>query len=92
MPNAIVELPSLLAHLNDGNTDIPVSGDSIAEALASLLQRCPGVGVHLFDETGHLREHVLCFHNERNTRWLESLDVAIEEGDRLRIYQAVSGG
>jgi molybdopterin converting factor small subunit len=35
---------------------------------------------------------VLCFHNRTNTRWLQSLDVPVAEGDTLTILQAVSGG
>ncbi len=32
------------------------------------------------------------FHNEDNTRWLDSLAVPVREGDTLTILQAVSGG
>ena len=48
--------------------------------------------MHLFDETGGFRQHVLCFHNETNLRWLESDEVPVADGDRLTVLQAVSGG
>ena len=50
------------------------------------------LAVHLFDEGGGFRTHVLCFHNDTNTRWLESLDVLLQDGDRITFLQAVSGG
>jgi hypothetical protein len=39
-----------------------------------------------------LRRHVLCFHNQENTRWFESLDRPVATGDVIMIIQAVSGG
>lgn len=48
--------------------------------------------VHLFDESGELRRHVLCFHNQENTRWLSNLGRPVVAGDVLQIVQAVSGG
>ncbi len=48
--------------------------------------------MHLFDETGDFRQHVLCFHNRTNTRWLPPAGVALEAGDTITILQAVSGG
>ena len=48
--------------------------------------------MHLFDETASLRPHVLCFHNETNTRWLDSMAVPLADGDTVTILQAVSGG
>ena len=31
-------------------------------------------------------------HNSANTRWLDSIDVPVNEGDTITILQAVSGG
>ena len=42
--------------------------------------------------TESLRQHVLCFHNETNTRWLDSMAVPLTDGDTITILQAVSGG
>ena len=66
--------------------------DAPASSLRALLEAHPALDVHLFDERGDLREHVLCFLNERNSRWLDSLDEPIRDGDEVVIMQAVSGG
>jgi molybdopterin converting factor small subunit len=52
----------------------------------------PALRVHLCDESGKFRPHVLCFLNEVNTRWLDGADPRLQQGDRITILQAVSGG
>lgn len=87
-----VELPSVLAQVVDGRDRIAVEAATLAEALRELVRALPALEVQLFDETGGFRQHVLCFHNGTNTRWMESLDVELADGDTLRLMQAVSGG
>ena len=92
MPEISVELPSLLAQAAGGTRRISVSGESLRDALDDLKRRYPTVAIHLFDETGDFREHVLCFLNDVNFRWLDSLDHPINDGDTIIVLQAVSGG
>ncbi len=92
MATVTVELPSLLAPIVDGARSIALEADTLRGALDGLLERHPELGVHLFDESGGFRQHVLCFHNETMTRWMKSLEVPVGDGDVIRIHQAVSGG
>lgn len=94
MARVTIELPSLLAPLveEDPPGQVPVEADTVAGALEALIQRHPGLRVHLFDESGALRQHVLCFRNGTNTRWGEAREAPLAESDRIRILQAVSGG
>ncbi len=92
VPRATVQLPTLLCSLVNGGQRVAVEADTVAGALRALVKRHQALEVHLFDETGNLRPHVLCFQNDTNTRWLESLDVPLAEGDTITILQAVSGG
>jgi len=92
MPDIAVSLPSLLSAIMHGQKKVEVSGDTLSEVFDDLRRRYPTLAVHLFDETGNLREHVLCFVNDTNTRWLESGDHPLDAGDSLTILQAVSGG
>jgi sulfur-carrier protein len=86
-----VELPSLLAPIA-GDKRLTVRGATLAEALDDLVRAHPQLRVHLFDESGAFREHVNCFWRGRSTRWMESLDVPVAEGDVITLLQAVSGG
>lgn len=92
MARVEVQLPSVFEPIVGEARTVQVEGETLAGALAALVVDRPDLGVHLFDESGGFREHVLCFHNGTNTRWLESLEVPLADGDTLTIMQAVSGG
>lgn len=92
MARVTVRLPRLLAGLIDGVTAVTVEAATVEDALGELTRRHPPLAVHLFDESGDLRRHVLCFHNEENTRWRGSLEAPLQPGDEITIIQAVSGG
>jgi molybdopterin converting factor small subunit len=91
MARATLELPSLLRDiLPEGS--IPVEGNTLEEALEDAYRRLPTLRVHLCDESGRFRPHVLCFLNDVNTRWLEGAVPPLKDGDCITILQAVSGG
>lgn len=87
-----LELPSALLQFVADEGEIELRGTTLGEGLRQLRVTRPSLARHLFDEEGELRPHVLCFHNDVNSRWVEADAVPLEDGDRLRIMQAVSGG
>ena len=91
MARVTLEVPTLLAPLLGGQRRVPLEAETLAHALA-VLRAHPALGRHVFDETGALRQHVLVFHNDTSTRWLESLEVPLRDGDAVVVMQAVSGG
>ena len=92
MASATLELPEMLAGILAGARRLEVEGKSCRAALEDAFRRHPGLRVHLLDERGALRKHVLCFHNGENTRWTDTLDRPLADGDTIVILQAVSGG
>jgi len=92
MPSATLELPTMLASILGGARRFAVEGKTCRAALEDAFRLNPGLRVHLLDEHGALRNHVLCFHNGENTRWTDTLDRPLADGDTLTILQAVSGG
>ena len=92
MPRVRIELPTLLGSVLGGQRELTVEGDTLRGALENAFEQVPALRVHLFEESGKLRPHVLCFLNEVNTRWLEQGDQPLSEGDCITILQAVSGG
>ena len=92
MAEVTIELPSVLAPVVNGERSFTVDAETLPGALAALFQLQPALKVHLFDETESFREHVLCFYNQTNTRWMASLDLPLRDGDTITILQAVSGG
>jgi molybdopterin converting factor small subunit len=87
-----VTLPTILRDCTGGRNPVTVEAATLAQALARLREVYPLLRVHLYDETGQLRPHVLIFYNQESTRWLDNLDIPLRPGDRLEILQAVSGG
>jgi molybdopterin converting factor small subunit len=89
MARVEVTIPTMLATLVKGPRRFEVEGDSVAGVLEAVFGRHPELRVHVFDESGAPREHVLCFHNEVVAR---DLSAAVADGDTVMILQAVSGG
>ena len=92
MARATLELPSLLRTVLGGRGTLSVEGETVRDALEHAYRQIPALRVHLCDESGNLRRHVLCFHNDINTRWVEGGSPRLADGDCITIMQAVSGG
>ena len=87
-----VNVPGMLRDCVGGRARIAIDADTLADALWTLQRDYPLLRVHVWDDVGKLRQHVLIFLNEEGIRWMETLDVPLKPGDRLQIVQAVSGG
>jgi molybdopterin converting factor small subunit len=87
-----VTIPGLLRDCAGGRTTFTIDANTIAQALQVIQRDYPLLRVHVWDDLGELRQHVLIFHNDTALRWLPSLDAPLKEGDRLQIVQAISGG
>ncbi len=74
-----------------GRRSLDVTADSLDGALKEMVRQMPAVEVHLFDHTGVLRPHVLCFVDGESTR-LEDRSRPIGPNSKIRFLQAVSGG
>ena len=85
-----VTLPALLRDVT-GDPHVALDAPTLRDAIDQLRAH-PRLGPLIFDDAGALRPHVLLFHNEQATRWLETLDVPLAPGDRLAVVQATSGG
>jgi len=90
--NVTIELPSMLSNVLGGVRRIEAEGDTWPQALEDAFRRLPSLKVHVYDESGALRRHVLCFLNDVNTRFEDGPGPRLEDGDRITIMQAVSGG
>ena len=91
MPAVIVSLPRLLEPAVGSTRRVELDADSLGEAIDHLLERHPTLRVHLFDEQGSLRQHVLCFVGGSQTR-LTDRNLEISAPTEITFLQAVSGG
>lgn len=89
-----VALPGALLPFAGGRAEVPVAAScrTVAEVLAALAERHPGVVDRVLDERGAVRPHVNLFVDGENVRWTGGLGTVVGEGAVLTIVPAVSGG
>ena len=92
MARVTVRLPRVLSELTSCERQVEVAGDTLGEALGDLVRKRPTLAQHLFDDTGAVRRHVLCFCNEVAAPSRAELDHALEAGDTITIVNSVAGG
>ncbi len=83
-----VAIPSMLRSYT-GARDVAAEGATVAELLADLDRRYPGIRFRIVDEQDGIRPHMRIFVNRAS---IEALDVALAPGDEIHILQALSGG
>jgi molybdopterin converting factor small subunit len=76
----------------DGQTEIPVSGATIAQILADVVTRYPSLRFHVFDSSGKIRRHINLFINEDNIKNLDDLETPVGAGDKVILLPSISGG
>ena len=86
-----VRIPPVLRAHTDGGREVEVTGGSVSEALADLFARFPALGAAL-SEDGAISSFVNVYVNDRDVRYREGLDTAIESGDTIILLPAMAGG
>jgi molybdopterin synthase sulfur carrier subunit len=84
-----VRIPDPLRSYTDQQKVVDADGRTVAELLADLDARYPGIRFRMVDEQNRIRKHMKVFVNDESVR---DLDTKIEERDEITIMQALSGG
>jgi molybdopterin synthase sulfur carrier subunit len=87
-----VTIPSMLRDCTKGKVRFTIEAEMLDEAVRQIIVDYPLLRVHLYTESGELRKHVLIFYNDQSLAWLDRLDIPLIAGDRILVFQAVSGG
>jgi molybdopterin synthase sulfur carrier subunit len=85
----VVTIPRHLANVANTGLQILVSAGTAGAAIDELLSRHPELRVHLFEESGVLRPHVICFIDGEPSR-LRNPDCEVQR--EITFLHAVSGG
>jgi adenylyltransferase/sulfurtransferase len=91
MARVTARLPRMLGELVGGRS-VSLEATTVGGALEELFRLHPQLRVHIFDEDGALRTHVMCFHNDADVRRAERREAPLRDGDEIAVLQAVSGG
>jgi sulfur-carrier protein len=87
--SCLVRIASPLRSYTAGAATLAARGRTLAEVLAHLEQRCPGIRFRMIDEQDRIRPHMRLFVNTSEAR---ELTVPVHEGDTVHIICALSGG
>ncbi len=89
---ATIRIPVTLRYYTGGNSEIPVKGQTVGEAIAALTELYPLLHNHLFNEKEQLRPFVNLFLNDEDIRHLQGPDTPLQDGDRLILIPSLTGG
>lgn len=84
-----VHVPTPLRSYTANAGVVEAEGATIAELLADLDRRFPGIRFRMIDEQDRIRAHIRLFVNEEMAR---ELSVPLAEKDEVTIICAISGG
>jgi len=84
-----VRIPDPLRSYTEQQAVVDADGTTVAELLADLDVRYPGIRFRMVDEQDRIRKHMKVFVNDESVR---DLDTAITDRDEITIMQALSGG
>jgi len=84
-----VRLAALLHSYTGGTAELQAKGATLAEVLADLDHRYPGIRFRVVDEQDRARPHIRFFVNDTDAR---DLGVPLRDGDEVYIVGALSGG
>jgi len=84
-----VSIPTPLRSYTHGQESVEASGADVAELLADLDRRHPGIRFRMIDEQDRIRRHIKIFVNRER---IADLELALDPDDTVQILQALSGG
>ncbi|HEY4646222.1 MAG TPA: MoaD/ThiS family protein [Steroidobacteraceae bacterium] len=84
-----VRIPSPLRSYTNGAASTAVNGSTVAEVLADLDRRFPGMRFRMIDEQDRIRQHIRLY---VNTRAATHLAEPVRAGDEVHVICALTGG
>ncbi|MFW6192978.1 MAG: molybdopterin-synthase adenylyltransferase MoeB [Gemmatimonadota bacterium] len=91
MAEVDIRIPTPLRSFVGGRASATVRAETAGEAVRRLIAEHEGLGDQLLTADGELRRFVNVYLGERSLEGLED-DVALSEGDELRIVPSIAGG
>jgi molybdopterin synthase sulfur carrier subunit len=84
-----VRIASPLRSYTNGASSVAAAGRTVADVLADLEARFPGMRFRMIDEQDRIRRHVRVFVNDREAATLAE---PVATGDQVHVVCALSGG
>ncbi len=87
-----LRVPTLLKYYLDNQTEVTLTGATVADVLAQLVAAHPKIHTHIFDSSGNVRRHINLFVNADNIRDLNGLQTPVGADDVVKVLPSVTGG
>lgn len=87
-----VRVPTILRTYTGGAAEVPAEGATLAEVVASLDARYPGIGARVLDGEGRLRRFVNVYVGDEDVRFADGLGTPTPDGSEVSVIPAVAGG
>jgi molybdopterin converting factor small subunit len=88
----ILRIPTPLRSYTGNLAEVPVQGETIAQAMESLVLAYPTLRPHLYNSEGQLRPFVNLFLGQENIKDLQGMDTPVKEEDRILLIPSIAGG
>ncbi len=92
MAKVTVRIPTALRRVTQGQGEVQIEANSIAELIDNLEKEFPGIKERLVEESGEIRKFVNFFVNDEDIRFLQGKDTPLKDGDVVAIIPAIAGG
>ncbi len=89
---AILKIPTPLRSYTNGQVEVNVAGDNVAEAMQDLVTQFPTLRPHLYNTEGRLRPFVNLFLGENNVNDLQGLETPVAADTRVLLIPSIAGG
>lgn len=89
---AILRIPTPLRSYTNGQVEVKVSGENVAQVMQQLVERYPNLKPHLYNGDGRLRPFVNLFVGENNVKDLQGMDTPLDEDAMVLLIPSIAGG
>jgi sulfur-carrier protein len=86
-----VRIPPVLRETVGGSRSLPADGATVSEVLTDLFARYPALRERVTDD-GELSPFVNVYVNDRDVRYREGLETAVDANDTVILLPAMAGG
>lgn len=87
-----VRIPTPLRSATDGQSSVPVQGQTVDEALRSLVEKYPDLRENLYNEDDELRQFVNVYVGDDDIRFGDGVATPLETDDEISIVPSIAGG
>ncbi len=87
-----VHLPTVLAALADGRSELAGSGDTVGAVVEHLADTWPRLAPRLRDGDGAPYPFVTYYLNDEDVRFADGFATPVRDGDELVLVPAIAGG